>query len=154
MKNIVFVLAMTLSSTVFADGFVCESNEENLNIKVYNQTQPQLGTRNAAVMVVSDPRVASGRATIATFESADSLLTNDSSTYTSLVDLRYKNSNRKGENIAGTKLGELKYIVLHVNFSYAHPVAVGTRLAGEVTLVKRSGETIPVDMVCFRYLKN
>jgi hypothetical protein len=154
MKSIILTAAMILGAQAHADGFVCENLNENLRIKVFHETQPQLGTRNAAIMVVSDPSVSAGRKTIATFSADNALLTNAGSTYTSDVDLRFKGSNRKGENIAGTKLGELDKIILHVNYSFAAPLADGAPVSGEAVLVRRAGDDIRVEMDCTRYLKN
>jgi hypothetical protein len=148
-------LSMILASTsAFADGFECESARDNLVIKVYNQTAPSAGTRNAAVMIAADTNVSEGRKTIARFSDANLTLGNEGSVYTANVDHRFNDSNRKGELIGGTKIGALKYLVLGIDFSYARPVPAGSLLRGELTLVKRNGEQLAIDLVCSRYLKN
>lgn len=149
------VLGLLLASTpAFADGFVCESERDGLVIKVYNQIQPSEGTRNAAVMVVSDSSVAASNKTIARFTDANLTLGNEGSVYTANVDHRFNDSNRKGELIGDTKIGYLKHLVLDIDFSYARPVAQGSLLRGALTLIKRDGEQLPIDMTCARYLKN
>lgn len=153
MKNVLVFLAAVFSAPAFADGFVCQSLEEGIKVKVFNHTHAEEGTRNAAIMIVSDLNVNGGRKTIATFEASDSLLTNDGATYTSKVDLRFNGSERKGENILSTKLGEVKFIILDIDFSYAYPVAAGEEVAGELILKKRNGEVIRTDVACTRYLK-
>lgn len=143
-----------LGHNVHADGFLCEDPSGTLRIKVYHHTQPELGTRNAAVMVVSDPTISSGRKTIATFDADKALLTSSSAVYTSNVDLRFSGSNRKGENIGGTKLGELDQIILSVDYSFSNPVPAGSEVGGEAVLVRRgSASDIRIPMVCSRYLK-
>jgi hypothetical protein len=153
MKKIIIASILSLSSTAFADGFICEAQNESLKLKVFHQTEPTLGTRNSAVMILSNPDVQFGRKTIATFESDAATLTNEGATYTANVDLRFRNSNRRGELVGPTKLGEIKHIVLAVDFSYARPVAQGTQSLGELTLIKRNGDQAEMDMVCTRYLK-
>ncbi len=153
MKNAIVLLATLLSTTAFADGFICESAEQNLKVHVYNQVQPELGTRSAAIMILSDTSVQVGRKTIATFNATDALLTNDGASYSAKVDLRFNNSGRKGENIGGTKLGELKNVILDVAFSYNEPVEAGTEVAGQVTLQKRNGDQTSFPVSCVRYLK-
>ncbi len=153
MKALVVLMTALLGSQASADGFVCENLEHNVRVKVYNHTQPQLGTRNAAKMIVSDPSIADGRKTIATFKDSDALLTNVGSVYTSKVDLRFLDSRRKGELLAGTKLGNVEFIVLDVDFSYAQPVVHESELAGELIIKRRSGADIRIDMQCERYLK-
>lgn len=143
-----------VSGSAYADGFVCVNKQEALVAKVYNQTQPQLGTRNAAVMVLSDSSVNYGNKTIARFSQTNGTLTNDSSLYTANVDHRFNDSGRKGELIGGTKIGALKFVVLDLDFSYARPVADGAFVRGELFLVKRNGQQIAIDMDCSRYLKN
>lgn len=153
-KLIVAAAMLILGSAAHADGFICENQEGNLRIKVFHHTQPELGTRNVAVMVVSDPTISSGRKTIATFDADKALLTSSSATYTASVDLRFATSNRKGENVGGTKLGELDQVILAVNYSFNEPVAAGTEVGGEAVLVRRgSASDIRIPMVCTRYLK-
>jgi hypothetical protein len=154
MKNLVLAALSLMSLNAFADGFVCENLNENIRVKAFNHVRPEQGTRDGAIMILSNPSVSEGRKTIATFSEAESLLTNDAATYTAAVDLRYKDSARKGELVAGTKLGELKHIILDVDFTYSKPVQDGTELAGELILKKRNGdEDIRVDVTCIRYLK-
>ena len=154
MKTIVFALTIAAASMAQAAGFVCTS-ESGLNVKVYEHTSPEAGTRTAAVMVISDSNVGGGNKTIARFTDANQLLASKSMRYTAKVDLRFADSKRAGELIGGTKLGQLKEIILNVHFSYSNPVPAGTELAGQLALVKRAGGPSIVERVsCVRYLKN
>ena len=156
MKNIIFVMAavMATSSAAFADGFVCETRAQDLNVKVYNNTKAENGTRNAAVMVVSDPSVTYGRKTIARFTDVNGTISSKGAYYTANVDLRFNDSSRKGELIGGTKLGELDTIELAVDFNYSRPIADGEEVRGTLLLNKRNGQTIEKALDCVRYLKN
>ena len=155
MKKILVQLAVLLTASVsLADGFICESEDAGLRVQVYNQVQPEMGVRNAAVMILSDMTVAGGRKTIARFQTATGTLWNEAALYTANVDLRFNDSGRKGELVVGTKLGHVDQFELGVDFSYAHPVADGEILNGILTVLKRGGEAIELDMVCARYLKN
>lgn len=136
-----------------ADGFICTS-ESGLVVQVYNHTQPEMGTRTGAIMIVSDSNVGFGNKTIAKFTDSTGLLKSKALVYTAKVDLRYNDSSRKGELIGGTKLGELSKILLDLNFSYSHPVAHGELVKGSVTLVKRDGTVLQETANCTRYLKN
>lgn len=152
MKSLaIAALALISSSTAFADGFVCKN--EDLAVKVYNHTQPEVGTRTAALMVISDRSVQAGRKTIARFQDSKGRISNKGARYTADVDLRYADSARAGENIGGTKLGELDTIELDVEFSYAQPVAAGELVSGTLTLNKRNGQVIELELECARYLK-
>lgn len=51
MKALVITVLALVSSTSFASGFVCSG--QGYNVKMYNQVQPSLGTKNPAVLVVS-----------------------------------------------------------------------------------------------------
>jgi hypothetical protein len=158
MKKFAFVFAvsavMAASTAARADGFNCQTVDGDLNIKVYNHTDAADGTRSSAVMVLSDPAVGAGRKTIAKFTDSNETLTNVGASYETRVDLRFNDSGRKGELIAGTKIGYLKTISVDVAFSYNQPVSHGTELEGTLTLVKRDGSEITRDLVCKRYLKN
>jgi hypothetical protein len=153
-KTIASMMVLFASAAAHADGFVCQTVEGDLNVKAYNNTQPEAGTRNAAVLVLSDPAINSGRKTIARFTDVNGTVGNTGASYTANVDLRFNDSGRKGELISGTKLGELKTIDLEVAFSYARPVAADETLQGKLTLTKRNGEVIERDLDCTRYLKN
>ncbi len=149
---IAFAALVTVTSAK-ADGFVC-SSDDGLNVKVFNQTEASEGTRNGAIMVLSNANISSGRKTIATFPADNTLLSQSGASYSAHVDLRYVESSRKGELIGGTKLGQLRDIDLDVDFSYSTPVSAGKKMAALLTLNKRNGAKIEIDMICKRYLKN
>lgn len=154
MKAILVTMAILATATMAkADGFVCTS-ESGIVTRVYNSTDANVGTRSAAVMVLSDSSIGQGNKTIAKFSAERGTLTSSKQVYTSKVDLRFTDSARKGELIGGTKLGELAQIVLEVEFSYAAPVAHGDEVAAELTLEKRNGQVIVEEATCARYLKN
>ena len=149
------ITAIVFSSSIaMADGFRCLTMDGDLKINVFNSTDLEVGTRTGAVMIVSDPTVQNGRKSIATFKNSDGLLQSEGTHYEAKVDLRYKNSNRKGENIAGTKLGALSEIHLFINHNYSRPINDGEVTTADLVLLKRSGDTILKQMVCSRYLKN
>lgn len=157
MKNaLVLASLMTVlaSTSAKADGFICETPDGTLSVKVFNQTEPKLGTRNAAILILADLTVAEDRQTIATFPSDNDLLENSSATYIANVDLRYTESGRGGENILGTKLGKIDDIVLDVNFDYTRPLRKYEETDAKLILIKRNGEKIRSELVCSRYLKN
>jgi len=153
--NIFAVIVMTaFSASAQADGFNCQTADGSVNVKLINHTNPEIGTRVAAVMVLSDTNVAYGRKTIARFTDVNGVLASRSSRYEANVDLRFNDSARKGELILGTKLGMLDTIIADIDFSYAAPVANGEEVTGTLVLVKRDGNKIKSDLVCSRYLKN
>ncbi len=154
MNKLIAVLAIAMASTTaMADGFQCES-ADGLVAKVYNHTAPEAGTRNAAVMVLSDAAVGAGRKTIARFTDVNGTLTNAGAIYMARVDHRFNDSNRKGELLAGTKIAFVKDIELRIDFSYGAPVASGDHAPGVLTIIKRNGDVTGVEMDCYRYLKN
>lgn len=97
--------------------------------------------------------VAGGNKTIARFSSAEGTLSNESAIYTADVDLRFNDSGRKGELVGGTKLGYVDQFELSVDFTYSSPVEDAELLNGLLTILKRGGDVIELDMVCARYLK-
>lgn len=154
MKRLIASLILTLSSSAFADGFKCEQLEHNLNIKVYNNTQPSEGTRNAAIMVLSDASVTYGNKTIASFSATKRTLGQNGASYFAFVDLRVSESSRAGENVLGTKLGNIKELYVDINFDYSVPLQDGQITDGYITVVKRNGRNSIHDITCTRYLKN
>jgi hypothetical protein len=105
-------------------------------------------------MVVADQKIQFGNKTIATFLAEKRTLSSQELTYVGKVDLRVVETRRKGELIAGTKLGYVDQIALTVDFSYSRPQQHGTVLAGELAVLKRDGTITTEGAVCERYLKN
>jgi hypothetical protein len=154
MKTLFTTLVLALSTTAFADGFKCEQLDHNINVKVFNNTSAEAGTRNAAVMVFSDASVAYGNKTIASFSSSKRKLGQNGTSYLAVVDLRVSESNRSGENILGTKLGQIKEIYVDINHNYSQPIEAGDETEGTISVVKRNGKISTFDINCVRYLKN
>ena len=153
------LLTLLSSSTLaLADGFICEGKNSGLQVKLYNHTDPAYGTRTPAVMVLSNPHVQSDRKTVAVF--SDQNQTRDylgRGQYQAKVDLRYLDSGRQGENVAGTKLGQLKTIILKIKFSYSHSDTLIANSVDEIPASlfyqKRNGELLDEQAACKRYRK-
>ena len=151
---LVMMAAMGFSSVAMADGFICDTIDGRYTAKVYNQTDASRGTRNGAILILSDNAVQQGRKTIASFDSEQTLADREGASYEANVDLRYTKSGRGGENFLGTKLGQLDSIRLNVAFYYDMPVKNGEDLDGQLIAVKRNGSKIRAQVYCTRYLKN
>lgn len=160
MKTVLLSLATLILSTPFAlaDGFLCEGKNSGLQIKLYNHTDPAYGTRTPAILVLANPMIQSDRKTVAVFSDENQTLNYlGRGQYQAKVDLRYLDSGRQGENVAGTKLGQLKTIILKIKFSYSH---TGTLIANSVDEIpaalfyqKRNGELLDEQATCKRYRK-
>jgi hypothetical protein len=142
------------SSVAYADGFRCETVDSSLSIKAFNNTQPSEGTRNAAVLVLSDPSVKRGRKTIARFTDVNGTLRNSTALYSAKVDLRFNDSERKGEYLLGTRLGYVSRIDVAIDFAYGMGLRYGDETRGTITLVKRDGAQVSETLNCRRYLKH
>lgn len=152
-KAFAVIALATFSASAQADGFVCQTDDGSLNVKIYNHVSPVNGTRNGAVMIVSDSSVSGGRKTIARFTEVNGRLSNRASVYVADVDLRFNDSARKGELILGTKLGYIHTITADLDFSYSAPVEHGADISGKLMIEKRDGSKIRADLACTRYLK-
>jgi hypothetical protein len=164
MKSILFMISVLIASqTAMADGFRCEGVNTGIQIKIYNYTEYSMGTRTPAVMVVADPTVRSPNKTVAIFKHENNnLYYLGNGLFEGQVDLRYSETGRKGENIAGTKLGFLKSIQVQLfsdfgrKFSYekADEYKNNEILDARYSYVKRNGEILEEKAVCTRYLKD
>lgn len=154
MKNLAFAIIAAISPAAFADGFICEGNEIPVRVKVFNYTQAAEGTRQAAVMIISDTSAEVGQQSIARFYEKDGQLSSSGTSYVANVDLRFSTSLNRSKNIGDTALGELDSIGLDVAHNYLRPSSEGTTSAGTLTLTKRDGEVLMHDMTCERYLKD
>lgn len=134
-----------------ADGFVCDATHESLRIQVYNRTQPEDGTRNVAVLVLSDPSKAKGERTLMRFDADNDGLTNSGAHYTVVVKpLILPMVDRA---VQGIQLGQLREVVLGIDFSYHYPIPGDDRVAGVLELYQLNGDELFVDLDCRRYLK-
>lgn len=153
-------MIITLNSfSAFADGFTCTNIDGDLKVSVYNKIDPLDGTRSPAVMIVSNPAIQSRRKTIAKFSEENRTLdtshtTADYLVFTGDVDLRFSDSNRKGEYLFGTRLGEVDFIQLNVDFTYGDNLMSGDKTSGSIVVMKRDGKAIVRPAVCTRYLRN
>ena len=163
MKTITIVMAtlLAVTSVAQADGFKCTGLSTGTVIKLYNHTDPSQGTRNAAIMIVSDSSEDAGSRTIATFKDVSNLLNAQGyGQYSAKVDLRFSGSNNTNKAVAGTTLGNLATIGLVVDFDYAHTSQANTAMeetgsiAGVISYNKRDGEVLKEAANCVRYLKN
>ncbi|NDF16106.1 hypothetical protein EB061_12440, partial [bacterium] len=118
----VFALVLScIASAAHADGFDCQAHNTGLRIHVANSTNPHLGTRTPEAMTVVNPLLKPDQQEIVKFTRENRTLTYlGRGSYLGSVDRRFLDSGRQGENIAGTKLGHLKSILLDIEFSYAH----------------------------------
>lgn len=152
MKSILFAAALLASQAAWADGFVCSTTGNDLSIKVYDHTQAQLGTRNVAAMIVSDPTAAAGQKTIARFQGGEETLVSHSATFTATLDPSAEGT--EGTRlISGVQLDEVKTLTLDVYYDYNAPAPVGAEIGGELTLDTTKG-TIIRQVECTRYRKS
>ncbi|MBC7740578.1 MAG: hypothetical protein H7061_00170 [Bdellovibrionaceae bacterium] len=152
MKSLIFAASLLTSGVAFADGFAC-TTASGLNVQVYNHTNANVGTRTASVMIISDQSILAGNKTVARFTDANGTLTSSGARFEANVDLRFNDSARKGELLAGTKLGNIDRIYLTVDHNYAKPVEAGKILSAVLQIVKRDGGVIEEAANCLRYLK-
>ena len=76
MKLFIVTVLSLVSSVAMADGFRCQGND--FRVKMYNETQPERGTRNPAVLVVYER----GIGTVAVVDGSDIEKTNGEDTVT------------------------------------------------------------------------
>ena len=147
------LIALTAVSVAHADGFRCQTTEGDLNVKIYNNTDPSEGTRNSAIMILSQPEVQYGRKTIASFSAEKGTLSQEGTNYTGRVDLRVSESSVAGKYVGGTRLGELQNVLVETGFNYNAPVADGETVYGQIIFQKRDGSASQQSLACVRYLK-
>lgn len=155
--TVMMIAGMITGAAAQADGFNCQGRSTGIKIKLYNNTQPEMGSRKVAVMVLSNPEIASPNKTISKFNGANTLSYKGYGKYEAKVDFRFKDTGHPGELIGGTKLGQLKTINLDLNFSYNTldvELAKVSSVTGVIKYVKRNGDINSESVTCARYLKN
>jgi len=153
---IALVSIASIGSSAFADGFRCQGLTFGTKIEVYNQLKPSQGTRNVNIMIVSDPVLAKGERTIATFSQDQNLIIQKGATYIATVDSRFKTVKDGDRKIADTMLSELSTIQLTVNFNYTTdtPSKNGEKYSALITYTHENGATSSENASCIRYKKN
>jgi hypothetical protein len=148
------LFALMAATAAHADGFRCQTTDGALALKMYNNTDPTVGTRTVAVMVLSDGTADAGSRTIARFTDVNETVSNSGASYVAKVDLRFNGiGEHQNAQVDDTTLGQLKTIHASVDFSYSEPVARGATISGKLVLVKRDGGELERDLDCTRYLK-
>lgn len=145
---------LAIASQARADGFICGTDDRELQIQVYNKTNPAQGTRTASVMVLSDPTEEAGQQTLGRFTQINETLTNQGPVYTAFVQDAISNGHEVSEFAAGTRLKQVRTIHLSVNFNYANPVPDNAIVSGTLTFEKLNGSMTEKQITCNRYLKN
>jgi hypothetical protein len=153
MKYLLVALLALTPVAAHADGFRCETASDTLNVTIYNNVDPTIGTRVPAIVILSDSRREFGNKTVATFRGATGLIKSNGASYDLDVDGRFKGVERGGEDIAGTKLIQLKTIKIGIDYSFDRPLEDGARVGGTLVLTKNDGTTISRELDCKRYLK-
>jgi hypothetical protein len=149
-----FLLTTLLwSPALLADGFICEAPGENLKVQVYNRTHARQGTRNAAVMILSDSSKKYGERTLARFYADNDELSNRGATYVASVQSAKLATNQRRLNVAGLKLAQIQEIILRVDFAYNRPIKAGQRTTGTLEFYRINGDQLWLDVNCVRYLK-
>ena len=156
MKFIIAAVASLLVSSfvgslAHADGFLCET-QTGLRLKVFNHVLPQQGTRVPAVMIISDTSSPGANKTIARFTQAAAELLLQDNSYLAKMDLS-DSSKSEGSSLQGTRLENVSFVKLYVDFSYDKPVAHGAELTGTLTLMKSDSGLNVEPVICHRYLK-
>lgn len=134
MKLVIITALSLVSSVAMADGFRCQGGD--FRVKLYNETQPERGTRNPAVLIVSERSIG----TVAKLDGADIEKTNKVG---SVVYEGKANSKRDGRFVY------VKFQVL--KRAEVEGVYAGQHLA-RLTL-NQNGYSRLQTLACDRYLK-
>lgn len=153
------------SQSAFADGFVCYSEAEQLQIQVYNHRSPSEGVRSPSVMIISDLGAILGEQTIAKFSSDKGELFANGARYfarpNSILNGDQINDDHQVEArpelaetfLLNNSMANLLELSLSVDFSYENPVENGETLDGVLELVSLEGDLEWARMSCHRYLR-
>lgn len=145
--------ATLVSAQARADGFICGTDDRELEVQVYNQTDASRGTRNASVMILSDPSADDGSQVIARLDGSNADLSNNGSYY--VVQLKQAQETEASDvYVSAFQLSQIETITLDVHFSYEDPLPAGAPMDGTLTLVGTTGHQDRKPVSCVRYLKN
>lgn len=152
MKQLLLTAILMIGSSAFADGFDCYSYEGDLKVRVVNHTDPNVGTRVGAFMIVSDLSVSKGLKTIAVLSREAGTLSSDGAVW--IGDVSKAEGLKKGRNVGGTKLGLVETLTLSVDHAYSDPIEDEAETTGRLIVKKVNQDVNVIEMGCYRYLKN
>lgn len=155
MKTLILIAVTFLAANqALADGFLCRTSDNTLNVKVYDHVQSNKGTRSAAVLVLSNPLANEGEHTIARFTAEQNTLENSGASFAANVDLRHVNDLNKTALLADkVAVEDVNTLELKVAFNYDAPVASGVGMDGVLLINTRTGSHERIVLDCVRYLK-
>lgn len=127
----VFLLALFSATSVVAgaDTYVCTNDDGDFRVRI----------REEETMVLSNPTIRGNRKTIAVFSEDQENLTIDGNSYVGDVDLRKIGTDRAGERLLGTRLGEVDTVEVRL-----YPTIEKAR----VWLDKRDGNSVSELLNC------
>jgi hypothetical protein len=138
MKHLFALLFVTLSLSplAMADGFRCIGN--GYRVKMYNEVKPHRGTRNPAILVVSEEHMG----TLAT------LINND-------INKTIHESTVSYEGVAhAARDGRFVYVKLEIGKHVVKKDDEGTRWHDAALTLTMNGETRNEELSCARYYKH
>jgi hypothetical protein len=148
-----FIALLGLAQTARADGFLCGTDDRELEIQVYQNTLPALGTRNIAVMVMADETLPEGHRLIAKFDESNSALSNTGASYVAQVTTPPQEV-ASDTYVSDLPLNQIERVEMDVAFTYSNPAPAGQSMPGVLTITTYNGQQDRKDLYCIRYLKN
>ena len=136
MKYVAIVLmSLVASSVAMADGYRCEG--QGYRVKMYNNVSPELGTKNAAVLIVSSD----DEGTIAVLKPGTDLAVTNRGTAWAYEGLTHERGN-----------GQYAYTRLVVEKSPKGPGALSDSFDATLELNADNAKQV-IDLVCEKYRK-
>lgn len=131
---------------------VCDGVDGDIRFEILLRLT-ETGRARALAMRLSDPSVALGRSEIALFQASERTLIFRESVITGRIDPMNPKTNRAGERVGGTRLGELSTLSLDLRWPLAEVAQrqSGRRFGGQALYVKKNGDELVQDLDCARH---
>jgi hypothetical protein len=147
MKIVLFVLSLVLVTTsAQADGFICQGEHNGLEYraKVFNHINAEDGTKNPSVLIVSSDPIFGSREEAKTVAA----LYDEEISKTNLLNSIVYNGVTNGKKTSG------RFVSVEVEVAKDAFGKIGKTDMHEGSLkIVADGETIELDLICERYLK-
>lgn len=128
----------------------CESVDGDVQFQILMEVRNKNESPQALGMTVTDLNVSADRSEIATFMYNDGVLNNTNGVVVGYVDLANPRTSRKGERIAGTRLGHLRSIMVDLDIDFTTRPTVGEKYSAQAVYLKKIGEELVQDLDCSR----
>jgi hypothetical protein len=143
-------LGLLMLSSYAQAAFICQSVDQNAEIRIVNTSADRPGSSKSLSMIVSDPHEKPGQQTRAIFRAQDGTLRQIGADYQAVVTSRALFDGGHGGRVDGVDFAEVQNFRIAIDLSFHLNTSRGPVFSGQATYLTASGQTLVQDFDCLR----